>query len=941
MPNIGEKILCPSHNDTRPSFSIFQHYSGRLAGKCFACGYFAFLDGDTSVVSRPRNFRRTRFGNYDEPEEPVPVPERMDSTLNAIREQAESPDGRMMDAAARRGISPDVLRRHNVAFFDEIRFYNPKSDAVFSRYYETWLIPLTDAANRPLAVKIHRERPIGKQGKSAFLEVGRGRHCFETLWPPPETYPIEEPLILCPGELKALACVGAGFNATSLTRGEESNWTQEQVQRLKNRRIVLLFDDDPAGQRLRDRTVRMLRCRCAELRCVTFGRTDSGKIDANDVARDHGADGLRNRLNFLIGLAPNMARKPFDLAHHRSDLGRIMREAVNDPDGGIWCIASIVGAGKSWTIADVINASDKKFVIFCHSHKLAKEYEAKIPGALRLVSPRIMTKEADDPACDDDDGMIECPSVDRINDIQARGYSYTRICKNCPLSGECPSFQRRMRAEDARVIILQHSHLRIGQQAYTKDRIRVIDESAVQHLQWRHEFELGDLHDFQQLVTLFHRANPEADPSPVARIIARVREIKPGESFTFSSPTFRMSEAAIRCWQRWIASDGPALGRNLMPGFIDVAEEGAWIRRDGDTFYSVRSAIPDDKQPIIILDATQEPEVYGKIFDRPVRLWPDEDLPDPVSRVIQFVDGRYPASSLIVGQHNGGKKADYGKPTPTADRIMDNIERIVRRVGIPWQDVGIVTLKQLLVHCRQRFAEIPASQFLNYGGLKGLNSMERCRLVCLVGCQGISHVELAKSVGTIGKINESDAKLLEMAGERAGFEPLTDEYEVRAKRFADARFNAAWRLLVTSEIVQGIGRARPYAPRDEQQVVLVFCSEPLPMPVSRAMTQDELLQELGILTATDKINMRAKLAMMELAARHRRFCYETLAIQLGVSRKTLNARRWQDAIREAASGLGLEAEKAFGGELVWWSPVEPGWRYAGEDRLRELLKAGA
>jgi hypothetical protein len=104
------------------------------------------------------------------------------------------------------------------------------------------------------------------------LPADKPRHGFATLWPPPETFDVAEKLYLLPGELKALAVLGAGRAATSITAGESTRWTPGLLARLAGRRVVIVYDDDPSGIRFLATTTAALKGWAASVSKATFGR---------------------------------------------------------------------------------------------------------------------------------------------------------------------------------------------------------------------------------------------------------------------------------------------------------------------------------------------------------------------------------------------------------------------------------------------------------------------------------------------------------------------------------------------------------------------------------------------------------------------------------------------------------------------------------------------
>lgn len=988
------KHRCRFHDDQGPSLSIRQK-NGAWRWKCFAgCGGGTVVDAlakrdsiSTDDACRrlggnpnsiPRRYRRIAQSNLNsvvEQSPPIPRALRLDSAMNAIRQQVHDLPEDMLFALRQRGILSTVAERFNVGFFLSIKFDEK------SNYFASWLIPVANEVGETKAIKVHREVRRSDESKSAWLPVGKfaegqPQHRFNTLWPPPEAYDSDglpdfildwqlnlqdrfealrdewrsyyfgllddydliadeqaerivreeqkrinpkknsDWLFLTPGELKSLACLSAGLNATSITAGESHRWTRAMIERLAGRRVAILYDDDAAGRDFRDRTIEALKFRCAELKTITFGTGPRAKkIDANDIAASEGTTALRRRIFDLLNAAPDLSKKPFDLADHRVDLGGALGNAIDDPFGYIHLFRSIVGAGKSWALMSAIKAATgKRFAIFVHSHRLAREYEEKIPGALRLLSPEQMTKEGLGP----DAGR--CKFAAQIAALRAKGLPYARrICETCPLLDNCPAYQQKFSCDDARVLILQHAHLKLleARPELTRDRILIIDESCIGNgLRWFKDFNDSQLTEFAAMLEQFSQADAEnqwrENVVAMRGIISRLRTLSPGQSASFGQSDFRLlSNKFSSAWSDWLAASD-AEGINLMPLFMGVVARRRWIRcgdkLDQRIYWLIQESQADESQPIIVLDATGKEEAYHAIFPgRTIKIWPESEPPAPASDVIQFVEGAYPAKSLW----------DGAAPKPAFSKLCEHVRQTAKAKGIDWKNIGIVTLKKLAPAALAAFPEIGPSRILHYGHLRGINSLKDCELVALIGCQPPSDWDIAKTAAVLYYLDVDIRALVEAAGRHRRFKPLAGEHgiehEAEVSAFSDARLELAWDLMVSSEIVQALGRARPYEKREKRQTVLIFTHLPLSCPVSRTMTRQEHLRELGVADKSGgDIGQRAVAAMTALAAGP--FGYAELAKTMDVAESTLTQKpEYRRAVQEAARVIGLEFKRGGDG----------------------------
>lgn len=197
--------------------------------------------------------------------EPIP-PTPNDAKLQAIFEQAFQSilDSRADDAIRRRGLSkPWLLRSPNLGYF-------PADQA--------WVIRVALPDGVAVALKLHRDRPQDGQPKSQWLRLGtlpadQPRHGFSCLWPPVEWYSAD-PLFIAEGELKAAALISAGFSATAPTTGSGFKWTPANIARVAGRHVVVVFDQDDAGNKFRLNTVVALTGAAKSIKEITFTETD-------------------------------------------------------------------------------------------------------------------------------------------------------------------------------------------------------------------------------------------------------------------------------------------------------------------------------------------------------------------------------------------------------------------------------------------------------------------------------------------------------------------------------------------------------------------------------------------------------------------------------------------------------------------------------------------
>jgi len=418
----------------------------------------------------PRKWRRTREAPATAiaSSVPSPVPLRMDAVLRCIGSEPC-----YLAACRVRGISEQTMRRFGVAFFEGLTLRGRRSWSytyswLLPVHHEGRVVAVKVHRDLPLPGESKGAwLPTGRAGEHGLAALFPAPEVLDwhalpfspSDWPPElqerfereredarlwhpwaDDFEIDEIaeaklawhaprsddwIFLAPGELKSLALLSAGLPATSVTTGEGMRWTRHMVSRLEGRKVCVVFDDDAAGHEWRDETVAALRTRVPDLRTITYGRRprdirvvdglilgDFGaKVDANDIARDRGYRHLRELTLRLRDDSPNLARQPFNIREHRSELKARLREALGSNGGTVWIFNSVLGAGKSRSLAKALVETGARAVVFAPSHRLAMEYEELIPGAVRLLSPRQMVKEE----------LAPCPRLDEVNALSSRG----------------------------------------------------------------------------------------------------------------------------------------------------------------------------------------------------------------------------------------------------------------------------------------------------------------------------------------------------------------------------------------------------------------------------------------------------------------------------------------------------------------------------------------
>lgn len=302
----GSHCRCAFHKpDATGSMKVWCNEAGHWQFKCYGCGVRGdviqalALKSNRSAVEVIRELRdkgaatipsfpRRRPEQAEKPKAavlprtrniptstqmPTPDKDRLIAFQEKAREEIERDWSEIREYG--RGVSIEVARQYAVGFRRGFKFKEWPG-----MYIENaWCFPIPDKDGNIRAVKLHMENPV-KGHKSMWCPFGtmpapdpakgiKPRHALLTWWPMPEWFDLKRPIILMPGELKALAAISLGRAAVAHTQGEGLIWYEEDARRFENRDVLVCYDDDNdkeqpdgktvnAGHHFRDRAIAAL-----------------------------------------------------------------------------------------------------------------------------------------------------------------------------------------------------------------------------------------------------------------------------------------------------------------------------------------------------------------------------------------------------------------------------------------------------------------------------------------------------------------------------------------------------------------------------------------------------------------------------------------------------------------------------------------------------------
>jgi len=332
----GDNLRCPFHEDKNPSFSV-KEIDGVWRWKCYTgCGSGTIIDAmmkTANLTSAADAFRvlekklGIRIGRDEELQEPLIDKSRAEKLIRDAHDNLMgSFELQEKYLLGKRGISNlDVVKQYRLGFMKGLKFKQ------WHWRLNCWVIPVTDATGRLLAVRLHNQGPRPKRmPKCLWAPVCEKKpYGIATLFPAPEQFAGVERLFITPGELKALAIVAVGKAATSPTLGEGGAMQSRLVKRLaavKAKHYTVVFDNDTAGRNWRDKMLATLRDAglAASAGCFTDKRsrvkkTDLAawaqlkKSDTDEPWLDRWNDEGRETIRWISEHQAELPRRQFDL----------------------------------------------------------------------------------------------------------------------------------------------------------------------------------------------------------------------------------------------------------------------------------------------------------------------------------------------------------------------------------------------------------------------------------------------------------------------------------------------------------------------------------------------------------------------------------------------------------------------------------------------------
>jgi DNA primase len=226
--------LCPAHDDTNASLSANEGDDGRTLLHCHAgCAVEEIVAGlglsvpdlypATGEQPAPIQFKRGTKG----PAKPAPAPISAEVVQRLHRQLSNQQRAYLK---TERQLTGEVIDRYRLGFEE--------------RGGERWLtIPIADAEG------LYRDVRRWLQPEARKDDNQKMRH-WKTGYGAARLFPIDQldgdDLVLCEGELDALALIAAGVPSITATCGA-STWSDQLSEGFTKKRVTILMDHDKAG----------------------------------------------------------------------------------------------------------------------------------------------------------------------------------------------------------------------------------------------------------------------------------------------------------------------------------------------------------------------------------------------------------------------------------------------------------------------------------------------------------------------------------------------------------------------------------------------------------------------------------------------------------------------------------------------------------------------
>jgi len=220
----GQLLLCPSHEDKKPSLTINEDGSA----KCFSCNFWARNIVDLCAQLDEMSFDKMLQSLYEEVVNAIPEA--------LVKKYATLLPLKAVEYLVSRYISLETIKKFQIG-------YEPASERI--------VIPIRDQfgtcvnLRRMGWLKIHKEKAINADGHGEIRVF------------PEDRLIKERRIVLVEGEWDCLAGRSAGLPTVTWTGGAKG-WNDKHTHLFANKAVWILYDNDRAGEEGADQAYEIL-----------------------------------------------------------------------------------------------------------------------------------------------------------------------------------------------------------------------------------------------------------------------------------------------------------------------------------------------------------------------------------------------------------------------------------------------------------------------------------------------------------------------------------------------------------------------------------------------------------------------------------------------------------------------------------------------------------
>jgi len=514
----------------------------------------------------------------------------------------------------------------------------------------------------------------------------------------------------------------------------------------------------------------------------------------------------------------------------REKLRETLEKIKDENDKKIHIVNVEPGVGKTRTAIEVF--INEKFTWFAPMHDVnleqAIEYKEKIAQKLKVTTTHIKFPQPSDKNCA---YFSQMEKFFNANLDYRIGLCKT-VCKK--MHDDCPYLSEFKKAESVDQLFVPNYYLTVDDfmQRYgnPKRDFVIIDEDCLTRLCYFVSASKDDLERFKRVLEDFYRKRdlpPDEDRAAeiilkiLSLIIFKMDSVWKGKNYPvfkfFNPEKIALKESInINNLQRIFTKD---VAEKMQFEFISFFQQINYLLNQKKrvpllfdyqkltgkllVYFNYRHRLPEGKT-ILILSATAKADVYRKITKKDVL---EHNLPlvDHKSSIYQIMNGNYPKTTLI----------------QRFDAILDKIEKIKDKTAYRKDQTTLILPKEIEEKNKEK---IELYQHHHFGAIRGSTNFEMFDLHFIVGSPKVdipSYLMLAVALNDDEIFNDFDYMDTERTIE------MEDVWKVRHRYFKNPILQLAYRVLVTDELIQAIGRSRYITGR---KTVYIVTNEPVPIP---------------------------------------------------------------------------------------------------------------